>query len=150
MNGRSWPKAVAGPPRRWLARMLTPMSGHAHRPFRMDLRANKGNCTRGDRLSCTAPLGALVTNSPGELFLRGIRLQVLGGVASARRAARPYRGVARVKGGKVCPLMEVRIFANRAPTHPRQSLRPSNRRCAFLANSVEKLETAPAAISCQP
>jgi hypothetical protein len=52
----------------------------------------------------------------------GIRLQVLGGVASARRAARPYRGVARVKGGKACPLMEVRIFANRAPTRSRQSL----------------------------
>ena len=63
----------------------------------------------------------------------GIRLQVLGGVASARNAARPYRGVARVKGRKVCPLMEVRIFANRAPTRSRQSLNPTNRRCALLA-----------------
>ena len=53
----------------------------------------------------------------GGLFPPGTRLQALTGVASAPRAARPYRGLARVESREVCPRMEVRIFANRTPTH---------------------------------
>src|SRR3989442_3949376 len=60
----------------------------------------------------------------------GIRLQGIGGVVSARRAARPYRGVDRVKGGKGCPLMEVRIFANYAPTRSRSPNPTKRRMCA--------------------
>jgi hypothetical protein len=76
----------------------------------MNLRSRKGDC------------GHVYASNRAGMESVQAGLKSVGGVAPARYAARLYRGVARVKGGAVCLLMEVRLFANRASTASRQKL----------------------------
>ena len=103
-------------------------------PVRTNLGSNKADCAGGiapsrvglvlmrgeEPAGGTRPVDDRAIRSTGaDQVLAGgdhrVHRQVGGGIASAPRGGGHYRALAPVKGGRECPLVGVRIFANRAP-----------------------------------